>query len=83
MNPRVIGIYQEHYLKSMEEKQRFMDYEAWLRGQYQVAAIGAALNGQKCKYPEKPFSYEEEEVHMSSEEQFILWIDAYNRRFDE
>lgn len=82
LNPRIMNIYQESYKKSLEEKQKVIDYEAWLHGQYQIASIGAALS-KKCKYPDKPVSMKQEEKSLSDEEQFLLWVDEFNRRFDE
>lgn len=82
LNPRVMNIYQREYKRSLEERQQIIDYEAWLRGQYQIASIGAALS-RKCKYPTSPFSMQEEEKGLSEEEQFLLWVDEFNRKFDE
>lgn len=81
LNPRIMNIYQEAYKKSLEEKQQIIDYEAWLHGQYQMASIGASLS-KKCKYPKLPFSMKEEEKGLSEEEQFLLWVDEFNRRFE-
>lgn len=82
INPRIINIYQEDYRRKIEERQKLMDYEAWLRGQYQMASIGAALS-KKCKYPKQPFSMQEEEKGLSEEDKFLLWVDEFNRRFEE
>ncbi|MEZ3487319.1 MAG: hypothetical protein K1W22_12225 [Lachnospiraceae bacterium] len=82
INPRIINIYQEEYRRRIEEQQKLMDYEAWLRGQYQMASIGAALS-KKCKYPALPFSMQEEEKGLSDEEQFLLWADKFNHQFEE
>lgn len=82
INPRIINIYQEEYRRRIEEQQRLMDYEAWLRGQYQMASIGAALS-KKCKYPKQPFSMQEKEKGLSEEEQFLLWVDEFNQKFDD
>lgn len=76
-----MNIYQENYIESLKEKEKMMDYEAWLYGQYQAAAISAAMN-KKNKYPRQPVSFQEENSEqLSGEEQFILWIDQFNRRF--
>lgn len=83
LNPRIMDIYQDNYRKSLEEKQKLIDYEAWLHGQYQVASIGAALS-KKCKYPQRPITMtQDEQEWLSEEDQFLLWVDAYNRGFDE
>lgn len=83
MNPRIMNTYQDIYKKSLEEKQQLVDYEAWLHGQYQMASIGAAFS-KKCKYPEKPFGVKQkEEMELTAEERFMVWIDAYNRKYEE
>lgn len=78
-----MNIYQDIYKKSLEEKQQLMDYEAWLHGQYQMASIGASLS-KKCKYPDRPFGMKQENnAAMSEEDKFMLWIDAFNRKYEE
>lgn len=78
LNPRIMNIYQESYKKSLEEKQKVIDYEAWLHGQYQMASIGAAFS-KKCKYPDRPMSMKTKEKGLDEEDKFLLWVDAFNR----
>lgn len=77
-----MGIYQEQHIKKMEEQRDMMNLSAWLQGQYQVLAISTALNGKKCKYPDKPFELTGKNSGLSQEENFLLWVNEYNRRFE-
>lgn len=71
--------FREAYEKKIQQE----DYHAWIQGAYIEAAIGSALS-KKVKYPEKPFSQaSSERKEISPEEQFLLWIETFNKRFEE
>ena len=50
-------MYQERY----EEQYENMHINAWVQGQYMVAAIAASFDGKKNPYPEEPFGLEKKE----------------------
>lgn len=81
LNPKIMGIYQDAYIKKLEEQRELINYTAWIQGQYNLASIGAAMS-KKVKYPQKPFGFKEKSNGLSGEERFILWIDEFNRRFE-
>lgn len=74
-------LYQNAYIEKMEEQRDVMNYKAWLYGQYNLAAIGAAMS-KKVRYPQKPFVFQEKDNGLSAEERFMLWVDEFNRRFE-
>lgn len=82
MNPRIMAIYQKEYIKSKEEEYKFADYRAWLEGAYILRSVQSALSPKKIKYFEKPFGTQEEEA-LSEEEKFLLWVEAYNQKFED
>lgn len=81
MNPKIMDVYQNVYVKQMEEKRDLINYTAWLQGQYNMESIGAVMS-RKHKYPKSPYGLGEKQNALSGEEQFLLWIEAYNQRFD-
>lgn len=79
LNPCKLQPFKEAYEKKIQQE----DYNAWIQGAYIEAAIGSALS-KKVKYPEKPFSQVSSvKKEISPEEQFLLWIDNFNKRFEE
>ncbi len=82
MNPRIINIYQDSYKKKREEQMELGNWYAWIQGQYQMASIAAAIGGRKQRYPQKPFAIFENGTQISGEEKFLLWVEEYNRRFE-
>ena len=38
---------------------------------------------KNAKYPQKPYSLVEKEKPLSPEEKFKLWIEEFNKKFDE
>lgn len=76
-----MGIYQETYIKKLEEQRELINYTAWIQGQYNLTSIGAAMS-KKVKYPQKPFGFKEKNKGLGGEEKFLLWIDEFNRRFE-
>lgn len=79
MNPKRLEPFKMAYQKRLEQA----DYNAWLQGNYIRDAIGSCLLDKKYKYPKQPYSMNKTEGDgLSEEEQFLLWIDAYNRKYD-
>ncbi|NSI89828.1 hypothetical protein G5A65_10195 [[Clostridium] scindens] len=77
LNPRKLEPFKYAYQKKMEQE----DYNAWVLGQYTRLAIASCFSGKKSKYPDEPFSMDKQQENaLSGEEQFLLWIDAYNRK---
>ncbi|SHE73464.1 hypothetical protein [Lactonifactor longoviformis] len=83
MNPRIIMIYQEEYIRREKKEADMLDYAAWLNGLYIVNAIQAALFPKKAKYARHAFSLKEEGETMSPEDKFKEWIAAFNKKFDK
>lgn len=82
MNPKILTIYQDAYIQNKEEEYKSADYRAWLEGAYILRSIQCALSPKKIKYYEKPFTAEEKST-LSDEEKFLLWVEEFNRRFEE
>ena len=77
-------IYQKEYLDGVKSRYEFADFQAWKIGQYMIPAIQKALEPKKAKYPERPYSLENDEVQMSPEIQarkFEDWANAFNKKF--
>lgn len=82
LNPRKLEPFRTAYKDRLSQE----DHYAWRQGAYIKLAVGSILFGRKCKYPENPFSLtagDGEHTGLSDEEKFVLWIDEYNRRFEE
>lgn len=75
-------LYQENFIKEKEEQIKLLDVAAYYQGLYVQQAIASCFS-KKVKYPEKPLSLIEKQVPLSGEEKFRLWVEEYNRRFDE
>lgn len=73
-----MGIYQEIYIKKLEEKQEIINFTAWMQGMYNMASIQATM-GKHARYPQKPYPMQGESEGLSGEEQFLLWIESFNR----
>lgn len=76
-----MSMYQKSYIKKIEEQIDLSNRLAWLQGQYNMLSIGAAMN-KKCKYPKAPFDFKGKNNGLSGEEKFLLWVDEFNRRFE-
>lgn len=81
LNPRIMQMYQDAHIRNMEEQRDLINYSSWLQGQYNMAAIGAAMS-KKVHYPKKPFMPSQKEDDVSGEERFVMWIQEFNRRFE-
>lgn len=74
-------MYQENYIREKEEQIKLMDISAYYNGLYVQQAIASCFS-KKTKYPKKPISLIENEKTLSGEEQFKLWVQEFNKRFD-
>lgn len=79
LNPKKLEPFKTAYQKRLEQD----DYNAWLHGCYIREAIGSCMD-KNCKYPKQPLGMNPaEQKELSGEEQFLLWIDSYNRSYDK
>lgn len=81
LNPKILNIYQESYIKKREEEAETLNYSSWLQGQYNMLSIGAAMN-KKNRYPKEPLKAKKAEG-VSGEEKFLLWVNEFNKRFEK
>lgn len=78
LNPKKIEPFKTAYQKRIEQE----NHNAWLQGGYIRDAIASCFD-KESKYPQQPYSMEKsDDVGLSGEEQFLLWIDEYNRSCD-
>lgn len=82
LNPKYMYMYQDNYIKEKEEQVKLLDVSAFYNGLYVQQAIASCFN-KHAKYPKKPYSIVEKKKPLSGEEQFKLWAEEFNRRFDE
>lgn len=88
LNPRRLEAWQRSYLFTEQKRADERDYQAWLNGQYVLAAIGAVLDGKRSPYPEEPFSVIERRDKQKAEDQaasanFMAFAMAFNKGFKE
>lgn len=86
LNPKRLKPWQRQYEYDEQLRKDDQDYEAWLHGQYVLAAIGAAIDGKKCPYPTEPYSImqrrdEEEEAKQTAADRFAAFAMAFNAGF--
>lgn len=74
--------YQDAYIEQKKQEMKMLDVSAYYNGIYVQQAIASCFS-KKAKYPNKPLSLMEMKQPLSGEEQFKLWVEEYNRRFDE
>ena len=74
-------MYQKDYLNKRESRYEEMNYSNWLQGLYIRDAIQNALHGRKAKYPDKPYSKDEEDIDIY--EKFRRSMRAMNERMQE
>ena len=82
LNPKYMYMYQDNYIKEKQEQLKLLDVSAYYNGLYVQQAIASCFN-KHTKYPKKPLSLANKEKTLSPEEKFKLWIEEFNRRFDE
>lgn len=82
LNPKYMYIYQDAYIKEKEEQIKMLDVAAYYQGLYVQQAIASCFS-KKTKYPKKPLSLEPKKKVLSGEEQFRLWVQEFNKRFDK
>lgn len=83
LNPAKLEIFQDVYNDRIKEQAELIDYTAWRNGMYVLNAVQAALIPKKVKYPDKPYSRQSRPEELSPEEEFKLWVAAYNQKFKE
>lgn len=74
--------YQNAYIEQKKQEMQMLDVAAYYQGLYVHQAVAACFN-KHTKYPKKPYSLVEKEKPLSPEEKFKLWIEEFNRKFDE
>lgn len=81
-SPRIVNVYREEYERKAKEKAELIDIMAWKNGMYIRSAIGSCID-KKCKYPEKPLSFNEkaseEEKSASDAMMFEAWAISFNQ----
>lgn len=79
LNPKKLEPFKQAYQMKLDHE----DYVAWLHGAYIQKAVGSCLDGKHCKYPSQPESVNNTvNQGLSGEEQFLLWVDSYNRKYE-
>lgn len=82
LNPRIMYVYQDAYIETKKQEMKMLDVSAYYNGLYVQQAIASCFS-KKAKYPKQPLSLAKKEKPLTGEEKFKLWIEEYNRRFDE
>lgn len=87
LNPKLMYLYQEEYIKEKEEEIKMMDAAAYYQGLYVQQAIASCFD-KKAKYPKKPLSIMQEEKRqlesMSEDEYYAAMraaISGMNEQF--
>lgn len=74
--------YQDAYIEQKKQEIKMLDIAAFYNGVYVQKAVAACFS-KKAHFPKQPLSLTESAKPLSGEERFKLWIEEYNRRFDE
>ena len=82
LNPRIMYAYQDSYIEQKKLEIKMLDVAAFYNGLYVQQAVASCFS-KKAKYPKQPLSLVEKAKPLSGAEQFKLWAQEYNRRFDE
>lgn len=82
LNPKYMYMYQDEYIREKEEQIKLLDISAYYQGLYVQQAIASCFS-KRAKYPKQPLSLAPKKKALSGEEQFKLWVQEYNKRFDE
>lgn len=82
LNPKYMYIYQDAYIKEKEEQVKMLDVVAYYQGLYVQQAVASCFS-KKAKYPQRPLSLEPKKKALSGEEQFRLWVEEFNRKFEK
>lgn len=86
MTPAAINRRITAYNDKLKSKNDDKEFLAWLIGFYNQFSIGSVLNGDKIKYPEKPFysnieaDKDSEKTKNNEEEAEMRRLDALTRR---
>ena len=86
LNPKRLEAWQRTYVYQEQLRRDEQDYEAWLHGQYVIAALGSILDGKKCPYPSEPYSItarkeEQAEANRQAADAFRAYALAYNKKY--
>lgn len=81
LNPKYMYMYQDEYIREKEEQMKLLDVSAYYQGLYVQQAIASCFS-KKAKYPKLPLSMEQKRKSLSGEEQFKLWVQEFNKRFE-
>lgn len=81
LNPKYMYMYQDEYIREKEEQIKLLDVAAYYQGLYVQQAIASCFS-KRARYPKKPLSLTEQEKPLSGEEQFKLWVQEFNKRFE-
>lgn len=82
LNPRIMYAYQDAYIEQKKQEMKMLDAAAFYNGLYVQRAIASCFN-KSARYPEKPLSLLEQQEPLSAAEKFKLWVEEFNRNFDE
>ena len=82
LNPRIMFAYQDAYIEQKKQEIQLIDAAAYYHGMYVQQAIASCFS-KSAKYPNKPLSLMDKAKPLTEEEQFKLWIEEYNRRFEQ
>lgn len=78
LNPKIMYLYQEEYIREKEEEIKMMDAAAYYQGLYVQQAIASCFD-KKSKYPKKPLSVMQEEkkwLESMSEDEYYAAMRA-------
>lgn len=81
LNPKYMYMYQDEYIREKEEQIKLLDVAAYYQGLYVQQAIASCFS-KRARYPKKPLSLTEQKKPLSGEEQFKLWVQEFNKRFE-
>ena len=86
MTPQMIRLRIERFWEREKQKQKQMEYYAWLTGYFNQFAIGASMS-RKIKYPETPVI--DDNMELTEEEkdkyrmQFLKRLQRMEKRFNK
>lgn len=81
LNPRIMYAYQDAYIEQKKQDIRLLDVAAFYNGLYVQQAVASCFS-KRAKYPKQPLSFAEKAKSLSGVEQFKLWVQEYNKRFN-
>ena len=82
LNPRIMYAYQDAYIEQKKQEIKLLDAAAFYNGLYVQQAVAACFS-KKAKYPKQPLSVAQNAKPLSDAERFKMWVQEYNKRFEE